>query len=84
MREDVVRDKKLINNAKVQFHRPLFIDKWSFLVHEGISDTQRDRRESHLKKKRGGGWIRFRNDGRIGWKTRKCVCKPEKPGYKVE
>jgi hypothetical protein len=48
MREDVVRDKKLINNVKVQFHRPLFTDKWSFLVHEGISDTQRDRRESHL------------------------------------
>jgi hypothetical protein len=36
-------------------------------------------RESHLKK-RGGeerGWNRFRNDGRIGWKTRKWG------GYKV-
>jgi hypothetical protein len=62
MREDVVRDKKLINNAKVQFHRPLFIDKWNFLVHEGISDTQR----VTCRKRGRGGFALEMKEGLVG------------------
>ncbi len=61
-RRRIVRDKKLINNAKVQFHRPLFIDKWSFLVGYEIH------RETAVEKEggEGGGFALEMMEGLVG------------------